>query len=254
MRFLLTNDDGIYAGGLGALYRELSQIADCQIVAPEVEQSAVGHAITIFRPLMVRRANKNGQFLGYAVAGTPADCVKIGIRELAETPFDLVVSGINQGANVGVNVLYSGTVSAATEAAMMGVPSLAVSLDARREADFSCAARYARKIAEFIMAGKFKGKAALNVNVPNLPEDKIKGVAVTKQGRTRLIENFEKRVDPRDNTYYWLAGESRCPEDEGLDSDAQALRNGWVSVTPIQYDLTCYALLAELEAGIKGGL
>lgn len=124
MRFLLTNDDGIYAGGLGALYRELSQIADCQIVAPEVEQSAVGHAITIFRPLMVRRANKNGQFLGYAVAGTPADCVKIGIRELAETPFDLVVSGINQGANVGVNVLYSGTVSAATEAAMMGVPSL----------------------------------------------------------------------------------------------------------------------------------
>ncbi len=247
MRFLLTNDDGIYAPGLGALYRELSQIAECLIVAPEVEQSAVGHAITIFRPLMVRRVNRNGQFLGYAVAGTPADCVKLGIREISAGPLDLVVSGINMGANVGTNVIYSGTVSAATEAAIMGLPSLAVSLDARREADFSCAARFARKMAEFITAGDFAGAIALNVNVPNLPKSEIKGIAVTRQGKTRLIENFAQRVDPRDNTYYWLAGETLCPQDEGLDTDAQAIRNGWVSVTPIQYDLTCYRRLAELE-------
>jgi 5'-nucleotidase len=122
MRFLLTNDDGIYAKGLSALYQELSKDADCLIVAPEIEQSAVGHAITIFRPLMVRQARKDGHFLGYAVAGTPADCVKLGIRELSDKPVDLVVSGINRGANVGINVIYSGTVSAATEGAIMGVP------------------------------------------------------------------------------------------------------------------------------------
>ncbi len=247
MKFLLTNDDGIYAPGLGALYQELSQIAECLIVAPEVEQSAVGHAITIFRPLMVRRVNKNGQFLGYAVSGTPADCVKLGIREIAKGPLDLVVSGINMGANVGTNVIYSGTVSAATEAAIMGLPSLAVSLGARRKADFSCAARWARKMAEFIIAGNFDDVIALNVNVPSLPESEIKGVLVTRQGKTRLIENFAQRVDPRDNTYYWLAGETICPQDEGLDTDAQALKNGFVSVTPIQYDLTCYSRIAELK-------
>ncbi len=136
IRFLLTNDDGIYARGLLALYQELSKDAECLIVAPEIEQSAVGHAITIARPLMVRKARKNGNFLGYAVAGTPADCVKIGICELAGGPVDLVVSGINRGANVGINVLYSGTVSAATEAAIQGVPSLAISLDTHEEADY----------------------------------------------------------------------------------------------------------------------
>src|SRR5512137_1552183 len=146
MRFLLTNDDGIYAQGLAALYRELSKDAECLVVAPEIEQSAVGHAITIFRPLMVRKARKDGAFLGYAVAGTPADCVKIGIRELAEQPVDLVISGINRGANVGINVLYSGTVSAATEAVILGVPSLAISLDTHKDADFSFAAKFARKM------------------------------------------------------------------------------------------------------------
>ena len=151
MRFLLTNDDGIYARGLTALYRELSKDAECIIVAPEIEQSAVGHAITISRPLMVRKARKNGSFLGYAVAGTPADCVKIGICELAGGPVDLVVSGINRGANVGINVLYSGTVSAATEAAIQGIPSMAISLDTHREADFSAAARFARRMAAFIL-------------------------------------------------------------------------------------------------------
>ena len=122
MRFLLTNDDGLYARGLSALYQELSKDAECIVVAPEVEQSAVGHAITISRPLMVRQARKNGQFMGWAVTGTPADCVKIGLRELSDKPVDLVVSGINLGANVGINVLYSGTVSAATEGAILGSP------------------------------------------------------------------------------------------------------------------------------------
>ena len=251
MRFLLTNDDGIYAKGLSALYQELSKDADCLIVAPEVEQSAVGHAITLFRPLMVRKARKYGQFLGYAVAGTPADCVKIGIKELSDKPVDLVVSGINSGANVGMNVLYSGTVSAATEGVIMGVPSMAISLDAHGDADFSFAARFARKMAAFMIKDYPMKDNAINVNIPSVPEEEIKGIAVTKQGRARFIENFEKRVDPRENIYYWLAGETKLSVHEELDSDACALRKGMISITPIYYDLTRHDVLQELSSIIK---
>ncbi|HUH66342.1 MAG TPA: 5'/3'-nucleotidase SurE [Syntrophales bacterium] len=250
MRFLLTNDDGIYARGLAALYQELSKDADCLIVAPEVEQSAVGHAITLFRPLMVRAARKDGNFIGYAVKGTPADCVKIGIKELSDKPVDLVVSGINLGANVGTNVIYSGTVSAATEGIIMGIPSMAVSLDAHRNADFSFAARFARKAAGFILKNPMKN-VALNINIPAIPEEEIKGVAVARQGRARLIESFEKRVDPRENIYYWLAGETQFSDGEESDSDACALRHGMISITPIYYDLTKHDLLAELSEKIK---
>ncbi|MDO9528855.1 MAG: 5'/3'-nucleotidase SurE [Syntrophales bacterium] len=252
MRFLLTNDDGIYARGLSALYEELSKEAECLIVAPEVEQSAVGHAITIARPIMVRRAKKNGVFLGYAVAGTPADCVKIGIRELAEKPFDLVVSGINIGANVGINVIYSGTVSAATEGTILGVPSLAISLDTHdRDADFSFAAKFARKMAVFMLKHNPDKNIPLNVNVPAIPEEEIKGVVVAKQGKARLMESFEKRVDPRDNIYYWLAGETQLSEMEEADSDACVLKKGMISITPIYYDLTRHDVLANLGASIK---
>jgi len=251
MRFLLTNDDGIYARGLTALSRELSKDAECIIVAPEIEQSAVGHAITISRPLMVRKARKNGSFLGYAVAGTPADCVKIGISELAGGPVDLVVSGINLGANVGINVLYSGTVSAATEAAIQGIPSLAISLDTHREADFSAAARFARRMAAFILETPLP-QVALNVNVPAIPEEEIRGVVVAKQGRARLMESFERRIDPRENIYYWLAGETELPLHEDEESDGSCLKRGMITITPIYYDLTRHDLLDDLKARVRG--
>jgi 5'-nucleotidase len=250
-RFLLTNDDGIYARGLLALYQELSRDAECLIVAPEVEQSAVGHAITISRPLMVRKARKNGDFLGYAVLGTPADCVKIGLGELAGEPVDLVVSGINRGANVGINVLYSGTVSAATEAAILGVPSLAISLDTHDEADYSAAARFARKMAAFILENPLP-HVALNVNVPAVPEEEIRGVVVARQGGARLMESFDKRVDPRENIYYWLAGETELPLQEQDDTDASALKRGMITITPIYYDLTRHDLLDGLRTRVKG--
>jgi 5'-nucleotidase len=246
MRFLLTNDDGIYAKGLSALYDELSQQADCLIVAPEIEQSAVGHAITIFRPLMVRKAMKNGIFLGYAVYGTPADCVKIGIKELSDKPVDLVVSGINRGANVGINIIYSGTVSAATEAVIMGVPALAVSLDTHKEADYTFAARFAGKMVHLFISNSELKNTAVNVNIPALPREKIKGVAIVRQGKGNIIEHFEKRVDPRDNTYYWISGESQ-PATEQLDTDISALAAGFITITPIQYDLTRYDLLGTLK-------
>ena len=249
-RFLLTNDDGIYARGLSALYQELSQDAECIIVAPEVEQSAVGHAITISRPLMVRKAKKNGNVFGYAVLGTPADCVKIGLDELAGGPVDLVVSGINRGANVGINVLYSGTVSAATEAAILGVPSFAVSLDTHEDADYSAAARFARKMAAFILENPLSN-VALNVNIPAVPEGEIRGVVVTRQGRARLMESFDKRIDPRDNIYYWLAGETQLPDQEQDDTDARALKRGMITVTPIHFDLTRHDLIDGLQRLIR---
>src|SRR5512145_138841 len=246
MKILLTNDDGIYARGLAALYEELSRDAECLIVAPEIEQSAVGHAITLSRPLMVRSATKGGRFLGYAVCGTPADCVKVGIKELAGPLPDFVVSGVNRGANCGNNVIYSGTVSAATEAAMMGVTSMAVSLDSHKEADYSIAARMARKLVFAIAANASLAGGAFNVNVPCLPEDQIRGIVVVRQGRGRTIESFEKRVDPRDNIYYWMSGE-KTPGPQDMDTDLGALAAGYVTVTPIQYDLTRYDLMETVK-------
>jgi len=253
MRFLLTNDDGIYAKGLSALYKELSKEADCLIVAPETEQSAVGHAITISRPLMVRRATKNSSFLGYAVCGTPADCVKIGITELSDKRVDMVVSGINRGGNAGVNVLYSGTVSAATEGAILGVPALAVSLDTRKEADFTYAARFARKMTRLILNNKeMLTGSAINVNIPCIPREKIKGVAVVRQAKSNIVETFEKRIDPRENIYYWFAGESQSAHEQ-KDTDVGAMASGFITITPIQFDLTRYDLLDTLKDVVKQG-
>lgn len=251
MRFLLTNDDGIYAKGLNALYKELSKEADCLIVAPETEQSAVGHAITLSRPLMVRRATKNDKFLGYAVCGTPADCVKIGITELSDKPVDLVVSGINRGGNAGVNVLYSGTVSAATEGAILGYPALAVSLDTHKEADFTFAAKFARKMTRLILSNQEQLKgSAINVNIPCIPREKNKGVVVVRQAQSNIVETFEKRVDPRENIYYWFASESQSARNQ-QDTDVGALTAGFVTITPIQHDLTRYDLLDTLKNMMK---
>jgi len=251
MHFLLTNDDGIYAKGLHALYNELSKIAECTIVAPETEQSAVGHAITIARPLIVKQANKNGQFWGHSVAGTPADCVKLGIKALTEKPVDLVVSGINLGANIGTNVIYSGTVSAATEGAIMGVPSMAVSLNShRRGSDFSFAAKFAARMALYMMEMNPLRHIPLNINVPALPEEEIKGIVVTSQGSARLVESFERRVDPRENVYYWLAGETQI-EVTDKESDGTALKRGMITITPIHYDLTRYDILEDLDKNIQ---
>lgn len=249
MRVLLTNDDGIYARGLLALSEVFLKKGDCLIVAPELEQSAVGHAITLSRPLMVRRAKREGRFYGYAVSGTPADSVKIGLKEIAGGPVDLVVSGINLGANVGINVIYSGTVSAATEGCILGVPSMAVSLDSRSdEADFSTAAAIAGRIADFLMENRsLLSGIALNVNVPALPERDIRGIRFTRQGQARLVETFERRLDPRHNIYYWLVGETLQPVDEEDDTDLSVLKEGYVSVTPVESDMTRHDVLAALK-------
>jgi 5'-nucleotidase len=242
---LLTNDDGIFAPGLYALYLSLREIAEISIVAPDSERSAVGHAITISDPLRVSEFEKNGQFFGHAVNGTPADCVKIAYYALLSKKPDMVVSGINYGSNTGINVIYSGTVSAATEGTILGIPSFAISLTTFRDAYFDYAAKFgARLVGKILEHGLPKG-TFLNVNVPNVQEAEIRGVAVTRMGAGMYEDKYDKRIDPRNHVYYWLTG-SKMDLDEGPETDDGAIRNNMVSVTPIHFDLTKHEFLGEL--------
>lgn len=247
IRILLTNDDGINAPGLMALYEELKDDFHVMIVAPEVEMSAVGHAITLNFPLRVKEHHLNGRFFGYAVTGTPADCVKIGVQELMAPPPHIVLSGINLGANVGVNVLYSGTVSAATEGAFLGIKSASISLHTRKNPDFQFSARFSREIIDFLMKADLMPGTALNVNIPATAPDKIKGVRITKQGTSTFQERFEKRVDPRGNVYYWLSGE-KFIENGDPENDSFVLNQNMITITPLHYDLTCYPEFKRLSS------
>jgi 5'-nucleotidase len=247
MRILLTNDDGIHAPGLLALHNSLSSQHDLHIVAPETEMSAVGHAITLSSPLRVQEVHRQGAFYGHAVTGTPADCVKIAVQELMEGPPEVVLSGINVGANVGVNVLYSGTVSAATEGAFLGFRAAAISLDSTNEPNFNFAAEFTSELIRFIVDNELKIGTALNVNIPALPREEIKGICITRQGMSRFEERFERRSDPRGNVYYWLAGE-KIVENGTVDTDYRALREKKITITPIHYDLTCDEELKRLSA------
>ena len=231
MRVLLTNDDGIHAPGLYALYKEIKKIAQVMIVAPETEQSAVGHAITLTMPLKVSEVYKDGKFFGFATTGTPADCVKLAIMTLLKQKPDIIISGINLGPNVGISVLYSGTVCGATEGAILGVPSFAVSLGTFHNPKFTYAAEFARKLAGLIYKNSKNDRLLLNVNIPALPREKIKGVKIAKMGITSFKEKFQKRTDPRKKVYYWLTGNEL--EKRSEDSDVEAVRKGYVAITPL---------------------
>jgi 5'-nucleotidase len=243
MEILITNDDGIYADGIFALYDSLRKTARVTVVAPDTQRSAVGHAITLADPLRVTEVRRYGKFFGYATSGTPADCVKLAIRAIMKKKPDLVFSGINLGANMGYNVLYSGTVSGATEGALLGIPSVAISLATFSKPDFCCAAAFARQIAAD--ASRLPPGTLLNVNVPAVPASRIKGVSITRQSRTLFEDRFDKRTDPHGQTYYWLTG-SLNQKDAAPDSDLSALRRNRVSITPLQFDLTDYKFLDEL--------
>ena len=246
MLILLTNDDGIHAPGLFALYQALEPEHDLCVVAPESEMSAVGHAITLSSPIRVKKVRKKGMDFGFAVQGTPADCVKIAVQELLEAPPDVILSGINLGANVGVNILYSGTVSAATEGAFLGIRSAAISLDTIKDPDYRFAAGFSREIIHFMTKTGLKDGIALNVNIPAIPGDKIQGVSITRQGTSRFVERFERRTDPRGNRYYWLTGE-KFIENGNSENDSVALKNKRITITPIHYDLTAERELLRLK-------
>ena len=243
---LLTNDDGISAPGLYALYSAISQIAEVSVVAPDSEKSAAGHAITLSDPLRVSEYEKNGIFFGYAVNGTPADCVKIAYFALLDNKPDMVISGVNYGSNTGINVIYSGTVSAATEGTILGIPSFAISLTTFQDGDFTYAAKFAKKMAIKLCKETLPKGTLLNINVPNVPESEIRGIATTRMGASQYEDEYDKRTDPRNNVYYWLTGSKRG-DDEGIDSDEGAVQNNMVSITPLHFDLTNHTFLTKLK-------
>ncbi|MDD8019115.1 MAG: 5'/3'-nucleotidase SurE [Bacteroidota bacterium] len=247
LSILVSNDDGIFSEGLASLVRELQSIASVVVVAPETQQSAVGHAITVHRPLRVREVEKDGKFFGYAVDGTPADCVKLAIRHLLPQKPNLVISGINHGSNTAISIIYSGTVSAATEGTILGIPSFAISLTSfESNVDFSYAAKFARILASTIIEKGLPKGTLLNVNVPPLPENELQGVMITKQGKSVWNDEFEARRDPGNRQYFWLKGEL-VELDVDEDVDQRAILNNKISITPIQFDLTDYKMLDELR-------
>lgn len=247
MEILVTNDDGIFAQGIIALCKELESIGRITVVAPDRERSAIGHGITIHKPLRISHVSLPcSTVTAWAVSGTPADCIKLALDELLERPPDLVVSGINWGPNLGTDVLYSGTVSAAIEAVLAGIPAIAVSLAAKENPRFMSAAKFTKGLCLKLVEKGISPETLLNVNVPNIPHEQITGVRVTKLGLRRYRNTVQKRKDPRGKEYFWLAGEvENVIQDEG--TDIAALAANQISVSPIHFDLTNYRILSEIE-------
>ncbi len=246
MNILLTNDDGIYAEGLWALYEKFVRRHSVTVVAPDRERSAVGHGITLYQPLRTTLININSGHTGYAVNGTPADCVKIGLMEILDAKPDMVISGINPGANVGVNINYSGTVAAAKEAALYRIPAIAVSLQGCLAADYDYAAHFTAILAENVYKKGLPFGTILNVNIPDIPTDKIEGVRISRQGTALYSEYVDKRVDPRNRTYYWHGYDSKTSFDDP-EIDGAVLDDNFISITPIKCDMTDYNMLDELK-------
>jgi 5'-nucleotidase len=247
---LVSNDDGIEAPGLQKLVDELKLFANVYVSAPYRQQSAVGHSITIFYPLRAHEHYKNGELFGIAVDGTPADAVKLGaLWFFKDIKFDLIVSGINHGSNTAINIIYSGTVSAATEGSILGIPSMAISLTTFEPNDFSVPAKISGKLIKQVLE---KGKAVLkpdtilNINIPAVPESEIRGIKVTMQGKSYWEDDFEVRSDPNGRDYYWLTGKMVITDDSD-ERDIIAVKNNYVSITPLHYDLTDYSSLGDFK-------
>jgi 5'-nucleotidase len=246
---LLTNDDGILAPGIHAIREELERIGGHEVwaVAPDRERSASGHAITMYRPLFPLKANIPGaKSPCYSVTGTPADSAKLAIEALLPRRPDLVISGINRGANLGTDIFYSGTVAAALEGPILGIPAIASSLDSWESLDYSLAARFTAELAFKVLAEGVPAGTLLNVNVPARPAEQIAGVRITRMGERLYKDQWDKRTDPRGRTYYWLAGEL-MEMDNGPDTDVSAVAAGYISVTPVQLDLTRYDQMERLQ-------
>jgi 5'-nucleotidase len=247
MRILLTNDDGINAKGIQALINELNTIAEIYLAAPDHERSGTGHSITVFDPIKVVETKIPGIKRGWVIGGTPVDCVKLAISRLIDEKIDLVVSGINHGSNLGTDVLYSGTVSAAAEGVIMGSPSIAVSLNSFQDnVDFNFSAQFTRRLISEMMKREMDKNVLLNINVPVLPSEEVRGIKISKLGARNYDNLFEERHDPRGNIYYWLGG-GVLKEEQHEDSDVYAVEQGYISITPIHLDLTDYALMKKYQ-------
>lgn len=257
MKLLVGNDDGIFAPGVRALANTLAMDHEVTVVCPDRERSATGHGLTIHQPIRAERVSD--MFVetvqAWACSGTPADCIKLALGGLLESPPDFVLSGINQGPNLGTDVLYSGTVSAAMEGVIEGITSIAFSYGSFTNQHFQPAADFARQLVHHLIETPLPQPMLLNVNVPALPADQLKGVAITRQGIRRYHDIFEKRIDPRGKTYYWLAGEvmedledqmSVTSSNPQILTDVQGIGQHLITVTPLQYNLTAVNTLNPL--------
>jgi 5'-nucleotidase len=248
MKILLSNDDGIHARGMAGLHRALSSLGELHVVAPDIERSAAGHAITLSDPIKTISVEKNDRPFGTAVGGTPADCVKLALCLLHKNPPpDLVVSGINLGSNTGISVLYSGTVSAASESVILGVPAIAISLCTYRDPHWDTAEKVAYDIVSRVLENPLPDGTLLNVNIPNLPRSQLKGMKAARMGRSRFVEKFTTHLDPRGNNYYWLDGELDLLDDS-VDTDVRVVNDGYVALTPIHIDLTAQQCMQQVES------
>ena len=242
MLILATNDDGVYSPGLKILANALKHLGEVWVVAPDRERSAVSHSLTLHRPLLVEEVMDKV----YSVNGTPTDCVNVAVHGILPERPGLVVSGINKGGNLGDDVTYSGTVSAALEAAIMGIPAIAFSMAAREDFLFQTGADYAARLAGQVIRDGLKRDTLLNVNVPNMSPDEIKGVKITRQGRRVYGGSVLERIDPRGKKYYWIGGDTDNWVNDPL-ADHEAVRAGYISVTPLTLDLTDHGYLDKIK-------
>jgi len=241
---LVCNDDGIFAPGIRALADVAGEYGHVEVIAPDRQQSAVGHAITVLQPLRVNKFQIDNNLFGKAINGTPADCIKLAHDKLLKRKPDLVLSGINHGSNAGINILYSGTVSAATEGTILGYPSIAVSCtDYDENADLSGAKEAVRRVIEYVFENGLPRGVTLNLNVPAGPLMDIKW---TRQADSHYVEEYDGRLDPNNRPYFWITGKFEVL-DTGDDLDVNVLEDGHASLTPIQYDLTSYEILKGMK-------
>ena len=244
---LVTNDDGITSHGIQALVEAMKEIGDVVVVAPDSPQSGMGHAITLNKPLRLDKVDYHGEVIGYQCSGTPVDCVKLGIDKILKKKPDLIVSGINHGSNSSINVIYSGTMSAAVEGGIEGINSIGFSnLSYKLDADMTASKEYAKRIASEVLKNGLPKGTVLNVNFPDLPLDEIKGAKICRQANAKWEEEFDERMDPHKRKYYWLTGHF-TNNDKGQDTDEWALANGYVSVVPVQFDLTAHHAIPYLN-------
>ncbi|MBE9116550.1 5'/3'-nucleotidase SurE [Lusitaniella coriacea LEGE 07157] len=246
---LISNDDGIFAMGVRTLADTLAKAGHhVTVVCPDRERSATGHGLTLHQPIRANRVDSifHPNVTAWSCSGTPSDCVKLALHALLEVRPDFVLSGINHGSNLGTDVLYSGTVSAAMEGVIEGIPSVALSLASFKSSEFPTAAQFARTLLAKFAQNPLKEATLLNINVPPVTPDAIAGVTIARQGLRRYIEQFEKRIDPRGKSYYWLAGEviedieqsDRLHLPDGIPTDVRAIQENYITITPLQYNLT----------------
>ncbi len=250
MNILVTNDDGIYSSGIFALWEVAKEFGQAFVVAPASQKSAVGHGITISRPLFISSIKRSNGFDGYAISGSPADCVKVGIKRVLHKKPDLILSGINLGSNLGNDIIYSGTVAGALEGSMQHIPSVSFSVDSFEPKSFETSKYVIREAIKFLLKQNIPKQVSLNVNIPDCNLDQLNGLKITLQGGKYFEDDFNSYKDPKGNRYYWIKGET-VDNDDSFDSDSFAVKNNYASITPISFNMSDNRIFKKLKKTIK---